>query len=278
MFSRKMVVIVGVVVLIVVNIIILTVNSEPGESSFGLGGVAMTLSAPFQEGVIRTTRFVKNIWQHYFLLVSTSIENDLLRQQLNLARQQQTLYEETYRSNARLREMLNFRESWGGSMVAAEVVGKDPSPWYQTVIINKGQHDGVAKGMPVVVPEGIVGVVIDTTGSYSKVLMIIDPNCAVDAQVQRTRARGVIKGDPSARCLFKYVLRKQEVRLGDTVVSSGIDGVFPKGLRIGRVSEIVKLSSGIFQEVSVTPFVNFETIEEVLVIAPPPAPDFSEMP
>jgi rod shape-determining protein MreC len=96
----------------------------------------------------------------------------------------------------------------------------------------------------------------------------------VDALVQKIRARGVVKGEPTGLCLFDYVLRKHEINVGDTVVSSGLDGVYPKGLRIGRVSEVVKRNSDIFQEITVIPFVDFETLEEVLILTSPPNKDF----
>jgi rod shape-determining protein MreC len=163
-------------------------------------------------------------------------------------------------------------------MLAAEVIGRDPSSWFKTIIVNKGMEDGVQEGVPVVVPEGVVGLVVEVASNYSKVLLIIDQNSAVDGLVQRTRSRGVIQGNPSGECIFKYVLRKHEVILGDTVVSSGMDGVFPKGLRIGRVSEIIKLNAGIFQEIIVTPYVDFEKLEEVLIIAQSPIQDLSGQP
>jgi rod shape-determining protein MreC len=159
-------------------------------------------------------------------------------------------------------------------ILSAELIGRDTTPWFKTIIIDKGKADGIEKGFAVVVPEGIVGQVIHASYHYSKVLLIIDSNSAVDALVQKIRARGVVKGEPTGLCLFDYVLRKHEINVGDTVVSSGLDGVYPKGLRIGRVSEVVKRNSDIFQEITVIPFVDFETLEEVLILTSPPNEDF----
>ena len=106
--------------------------------------------------------------------------------------------------------------------------------------------------------------------------MLIDPNSAVDALVQQTRARGIVKGGGPDYCVFDYVLRKHEISVGDTVVSSGLDGVFPKGLRVGRISEIVRLNAGIFQKVSVTPYVDFEILEEVFIISEPASEELPE--
>ena len=115
----------------------------------------------------------------------------------------------------------------------------------------------------------LVGVVVEASGHYAKVLLLIDPNSAVDALVQSTRARGIVKGAGEGVCVFDYVLRKHAVSVGDTVVSSGLDGIFSKGLRVGRVSEIVRQNAGIFQKVSVTPYVDFEILEEVFIISNP---------
>jgi rod shape-determining protein MreC len=272
MLSKKMLMIVGVVVLLAVNIIFLSVASRR-YSSYGIGRIAISFTAPFQETVTDSIRFVKNIWHYYFFLVSTAKENDDIKRSLSLAREENNRYKELILSNYRLRKLLNFQKTIPHSVVAAEVVGKDPSPWYKTIIINKGKADGLVKGSPVVVPDGITGQVIDVSYRHSKVLLIIDQNSAVDALVQRTRARGIIKGESAGQCLFKYVLRKHDVKVGDTVVSSGLDGVFPKGLLIGHVSGVIRRSSGIFQEVTVSPYVAFEKLEEVLVVLTSPKKD-----
>ena len=119
-----------------------------------------------------------------------------------------------------------------------------------------------------------VGLVVEVGGHSAKVMLITDPNSAVDAVLQKSRARAIIKGGTSGYCVLHYVLRKNTVEIGDSVISSGMDGVFPKGLPIGQVLEIDNKESGIFQEVSVMPFVDFERLEEVLIIPPtdPPRP------
>jgi rod shape-determining protein MreC len=265
MFSKKMVLIVGVIVLIAVNIIVLSVNSRR-YTSFGLERVAISFISPFQELVTRSIRFTKDIWFQYFALVTIAKENRTLRTQLNRASEKSNLWRETDMANARLRNLLDFQKNIAELVVAAEVIGKDPSAWFKTVIIDKGKADGLIKGLPVVMPQGIAGQVIEVANHYSKVMLIIDRNSAVDALVQRTRARGVLKGKSTDQCRLDYVLRKKDVRVGDIVVSSGLDGIYPKGLRIGLVSEVVDHDADIFHEVILTPFVDFEKLEEVLVV------------
>lgn len=232
----------------------------------GVAKVFMPVVAPFQKLVIHTIRIAKGVWEDYFQLVSVSKENRELKKALNLANKKNNQHRETELFNSRLREYFRFKERTENRVIAAEIIAKDSSVWFKTIIIDKGINDGVKTGLPVVAPEGIAGQVIDVAGSYSKVLLIIDRNSAVDALMQRTRARGVIKGESEDRCFFKYALRKHDIRIDDIIVSSGLDGVYPKGLRIGRISEVIKTNSGIFQEVAVEPFVDFEKLEEVLIV------------
>ena len=275
MFSKKMLVVVGAVLLIAANLVILYIAGSR-YPSHGLGRIALFFVAPFQEAVSDAIGFSRGTWNNYFALVSTARENTRLKARLNQAIARNSQWREVELSNIRLRQLLDFKTAIISQSVAAEIVGRDPSSWYQAVIINKGSSDGIRKGLPVVVPEGIAGQVTDVTAHYAKVMLIIDRNSAVDALVQRTRARGIIKGETSGRCLFKYVVRKEEVAVGDKIVASGLDGVFPKGMAIGDVTGVVKRTSEIFQEVTVTPHVDFEKLEEVLVVLIPPPPDFAE--
>lgn len=271
-----MMIIAGVIVLAVVNIIFLSVTSRRIDPDFGIGGTGISIVAPFQEAFSRVVGAAADLWEHYFYLVSTARRNDELKRALARALEQNARNREIELANRRLRRLLEFRQAVNRRFISAEVIGKNPSPWFKSVIVDKGRDDGVVVGFPVVVPEGIVGQVIEVSAAYAKVQLLIDQNNAVDGLVQRTRARGIVKGASADRCVFKYVLRKDEVDVGDIVVSSGLDGVYPKGLRIGRVAGVVRSNAGIFQEVEVTPFADFEKIEEVLVVVNPPPEEATE--
>ena len=266
--------IIGIIALIAVNIVVLSLNSRR-STTFGLERIAISFIAPFQELVTRTIRFARDIWQDYFYLVTVTRQNRVLNTQLNRAIQMSNQWHETELANTRLRNLLDFQKTINERLVAAEVIGKDPSAWFKTVIIDKGRNESISKGLPVVMPQGIAGQVIEVSKHYSKVMLIIDRNSAVDALVQRTRARGIIKGESTDRCRLEYVLRKNDIRIGDTVVSSGLDGVYPKGLRIGRVAEVIEHDGDIFHEVIITPFVDFEKLEEVLVVLEAQKHDFA---
>lgn len=265
-----MAMIVGAIVLIVVNVIVLSVNSKRSVPSTGIGKLALFVVSPFQEFVSDSIRSVKDVWKHYFFLVSVSEENARLVHALKQAEERNNSLKELELSHERLRKLFGFKETLQKRVVAAEVVGRDPSPWFKTIIINKGSRDGVERGMPVVIPEGIAGLVTDVSHTYAKILLVVDQNSAVDALIQRNRARGIIKGEPSGGLMLHYVQRKYDVHEGDVVVSSGLDGVFPKGIRIGYVHAVDKPDSGIFQQLAVAPYADFEKLEEVLVVLDPP--------
>lgn len=263
-----MLLVIGLIVVVFANLIALYISSNRYPTS-GFGRFALMVVAPCQELVSDGIDFVQDIWQNYFALVDVARENTRLKKTLRIAIAENSRHREIELSNIRLRNLLNFKTSLTKQALAAEVIGKDPSSWFQAITINKGTTDGVQKGLPVVIPEGVAGQVTDATKYYAKVMLIIDRNSAVDALVQRTRARGIIKGDLSGRCLFNYVVQTDDVRVGDKIITSGLDGVYPKSLVIGDVVGVVKRNSELFQEVKVSPAIDFEKLEEVLVILNP---------
>jgi len=273
---------VGAVALIALYIIVFSF-AYLRKSSLGDAATrtALFFATPFQAVFSHSIGFADDIWSHYFNLVSVSKENDALKKALANAHERDNQYREMALANHRLREFVALKKESPLRLVAAEIIAKDPSPWYKTVIINKGRNGGVAAGCPVIVPQGVVGFILSAGSHSSKVLLIVDRNSAVDALVQRTRARGLVQGTAGRLCRFDYALRKLDIKVGDPVVTSGFDGVYPKGIRVGYISKIVRRNAGLFQEVELTPYVDFTKIEEVLVVqgsvrpddAPEDAPD-----
>ncbi len=259
-------IVVCVIILVTANIIVLSVSSKHRYPPSSLGRTALIIVSPFQKALTRTIDFTKNTWNHYFFLVSTEEENDRLKQKMGYLIQKNNEYREAVLSNIRLQSLFDFRQSIPYESIAAEVISVGPSLWYRTLVIDKGKTSGVKAGQPVITPEGIVGQVIDTADSYSKILLIIDQDSAVDAIVQKNRARGIVKGASSDQCIFKYVMRRHDIEVGDSVISSGLDGVFPKGLPVGFISNINRKNSGLFQEIKLTPHVDFRKLEEVLIL------------
>ncbi len=209
MFSKKQIVIGGIFIFAVINIILLFISARYVSSSSATRLMGMGIISPLQEVVTKSIQSLRSMWTHYFYLVSTEKENDDLKKKLA-----KTIYDinhcrETALSNDRFRKLLAFKNASSLHFISAEVIGKDPSQWYKTLVIDKGVSEGITKGLAVVVPEGVVGQVIDASDHYAKVLLIIDSNSAVDALVQQTRAHGIIKGGSEGRCLLNYVSEKK---------------------------------------------------------------------
>jgi rod shape-determining protein MreC len=266
MFSKKLVRILCFVFLSLINILLLSVSAKHPHTYSILDRAAMAGIVPFQESITSSLHFCRRIWDRYFALVGVCEEREQLKRMLAEARMERSRYLESEMEAERLQELLEVKSQLPHRLVAAQVAAYDPSGWSQTIIINKGRKDGVAKGMAVIDSEGIVGQVIKDFDWSAQVLLLIDQSNAVDALVQRTRFRGIVEGENTLTCRFEYVVRKADIQIGDTLISSGLDRVYPKGLRIGTVVSVSKPVSGLFQEVKVQPFVDFTTIEEVLVV------------
>ncbi|MCP3941706.1 MAG: rod shape-determining protein MreC [Desulfobacteraceae bacterium] len=265
MFSKKMLVFMGVLLFIAVNFTVITMTSRQSLPVSSLERIAISLTSPFQLLVSKTMGFTESVWKTYFMSVLAVQENTELKVRLSRAMEIQNRYAELEQENSRLKKLVDFTSSVPDIYVAAQVIARDPSPWFKTIMIDKGKVDGVIKGSPVLVSEGIVGQIIQVSNSSSKVLLITDRNSAVDALVQDTRVRGMIKGNNKDQCIFVYALRKDEIKAGEMIVSSGLDQVFPKGLKIGRILDVENTHSQLFQNITVETSVNFDKLEDVLV-------------
>jgi rod shape-determining protein MreC len=271
MFSKKTVLILVGILLVTVNIILLAITTRRPPHA-GIGRVMMGFAAPFQGLATRAANAAQEVWRDYFFLVSVSRQNQQLQQELGRAVQGNVLQHELELENNRLRELLGFKRSLPGPAIAAQIIGKDPSAWFKTVIVDKGQADGVQRGLPAVTALGVAGQIVEVSSHQSRLLLLIDRNSAADALVQRTRARGIVKGTSGDECYLDYVLHEDDVRAGDLVISSGFDGVYPKGLLMGTVTAVNFQGSDFFKEVRITPAVDFDKLEEVLIILKPQPP------
>ncbi len=256
---------------------LISANLHSRENMSFFESLVVGITSPVQKAVWGIIGGVGSLWRGYFYLVGLEQENQDLKRELQELKLQMNRYREADLANERLRALLNFKKSIATPLLPAQLVAFDPSGWFQTILIDKGRNDGVVQDMAVVSSEGLVGRVIGVGNHHSKVLLILDGNSAVDAYIQRSRARGVLVGLGLELCLLKYVQRNEDVQVGDQVISSGMGGVFPKGLLVGTVQEVVRGSSGLFQRVEVEPAVNFSRLEEVLVVikTPPEKPAMS---
>jgi rod shape-determining protein MreC len=270
MFSKKTIVIAGAIILVTLNIIVFSFHLLLRSSILEAAPrVVLVMISPIQEIISSTLNFSDNLWKHYFDLISVARQNNELKKMLAVAIQQNNSCEELRISNERLRKLVELKDQIPFHLIAAEVIAKDPSPWYQTIVINKGKSSGVVDDCPVIVSEGIVGHVLTSSSEYAKVLLIIDQNSSVDALIQRSRVRGIVEGISNDHCKLNYVLSQADVEVDDKIISSGFDGIYPKGLPIGRVLKIIGNTSGLFKDIEIAPFVDFSKLEEVMVILNP---------
>ena len=209
-------------------------------------------------------------WNHYIYLVHTQGDNEQLKKQVAQLRSENNRLREQIQSEMRLRKVLQLKTQVGGPVQIAEVVGRGPSPFLQALFINKGRKDGLVRGMPVLQADGLVGRLEKTSDHHAQVILLNDPGFAVDCLSQRSRVRGVWTGHPDGFCQIKYVSRNDDIQTGDTIITSGLDELFPKGITLGRVKRVVSQVKGNFLFVEVSPQVNLGQIEEVLVIQKKP--------
>ena len=247
--------------------ILILIISMTGRKEFTFPHkLGLEVIGPFQTVISKVSNYAGGFWEKYTSLFSVREENAQLRQELLQYKTANIEYREAVATNVRLQKLLELKESLPPPTLTAEIVGKDPSLWFRTLTINRGSSDGVQKGMPVVTVEGVVGQVLTSSPNYSKVLLATDPNSALDVITQKTRVPGIVKGLGREAFGLHYVLKSAEVEKDDYVLTSGLGGVFPKGLMVGTVSEITKSRRGMFQNIEIEPAVDFSQLEYLIII------------
>lgn len=257
-----------VFVFIVASLVLLSYHlKRPGQVGF-FKKVVMEAASPVEKGVHSSSQGIKEVWDRYLFLVGLESENRNLRKKIAELQNEINSYREMYYEVGRLKKLLSLEETIIYSAVAARVISHERSSLFKTIIIDKGTDEGLNESLPVVTHQGIVGRVIESSWNVSRVLLVTDYNSNIDALVQGSRAQGIMQGGGQQLARLKYVQRTDEVKAGDTVVTSGLGGVFPKGLVLGTVVVAEKGEKGLFQSVEVAPAVDFTKLEEVLVLMP----------
>lgn len=252
---------------VILTLALIFLVSTLGSQKFSvLHKLILEATGPVQKVVTHTTGYFALFTEKYSDLVNVREENKRLWNELLECRAAAYRNKEALATNTRLQKLLDFKENLDQPMLVARIVGKDPSLWFRTVIIDRGSNDGLAKGMPVVNSEGIVGQVFAVSPNYSKVLLAIAPSSALDVLLQKSRVRGILKGNGSLTFKLDYVLKTVDVQEGDQVVTAGFGGLFPTGMPVGVVSKVIRKRRGMFLDIEVRPAVDFLTLEELLII------------
>jgi rod shape-determining protein MreC len=241
-----------------------------------LESVTFGIFSELQRGLSGGISGFRGLWSGYIGLRHLKVENEELKRQLaatQIAVQEQRALADRTRGLERLLEM---RELLPHKTTAADVIGAAATPDFRTVTIDKGSRDGLRRDMAVIAPAGVVGRVVVPSGRSAKVQLLIDRNAAAGALIERSRAQGVVVGSGDERLRMDYVSEVADVVVGDVVVTSGIDGIYPKGFVIGRVDAVEKIG-GAYKRITVLPAVDFQSLEEVLVVLTPmPVQDTAE--
>lgn len=277
-FLRRNSVLIVTGVLLLVSGSLLLANARGPRRVDPLGSTLLETLAPLDRGLGAMRNAVSRVWSNYVDLVGAREEAAWLRKRLREVDQRRESTTDLERENARLQALLDLRDRMPGQGVAARVTSAETKGLFHSATLGKGTRDGIAPGQAVISADGVVGQVFQASPSAARVLLLGDPSSGIDAIDVRTRARGIVEGSPDEGCRLKYVKRGDEIHVGDELVTSGLDGTFPKGVPLGTITAIVPGERGLFRSAEVKPAVDFSKVEEVLVVAtaptdlPPEAP------
>jgi rod shape-determining protein MreC len=263
---------------LIVALIALRVSARnPGELSALDRGI-LRLVSPGQAAMSYVARAITGVAGRYVELKGVRAENESLHRENRQLRTELMEMRRLAEESGRYQRLLGLRDATPAETIAARVIAVDASPYFRVARVDIDRGEGtVRRGMPVLTPEGVVGRINRVAGKSSDVLLLVDPRSALDVLVPRTGGRGILRGkagENGYRCSIEYLARGEPVKEGDAVVTSGVGGAFPRNLAVGHVTRIIPGAVGLYQDVEVTPDVDFARLIDVLVVvAPPPAPD-----
>jgi rod shape-determining protein MreC len=224
----------------------------------------VTAITPLEKGIVRIESGARNLWRNYAYLRGVRQENRALQEKIEQLQLEQVRLKQDAEQARRLQALLGFKEQFIDRTTAAQVIGSSGSEQSRTVYLDKGASDGIVQGMAVISGDGIVGKVIQVFPQTAQVLLINDQTSGVGTILEQSRLQGVLKGKASGELVLDKIMTEEDVRLGDRVLTSGGDRIFPKGLPVGTVADIKR--GGEFLQVTVRPAAALNHLEEVLVI------------
>ena len=255
-----------ILIIVFLTLLITTANTDTKSGPVSVVG---RLIAPVQRFFYGVTESLSDLFQKNSEKANLQSENADLKAQIEELKNELLDYDNLYQENIRLKDLLDFVGELEGDppYVAASVIGKSPGEWFSEFTISAGSDDGIQNGMIVYSADGLVGRIVYTAGSYSRVLSIIDDESGVAVLIERTRDNGVLKsaGEENQEILqIDYLPSGADVVPGDKILTSGIGGIYPKGIEVGTVSEVGTNTAG--KTVNVKSAVDFAHLEEVVVV------------
>lgn len=269
---RNLTILVGVLFLQVLGLAVQVKRSGDSEHTRLIRIWVVDTITPFERVLVWAQDSATNLWHNYFYLRGVRAENRQLKQQIDQMRLEQVRLSEDAGQAHRLQQLLAFRDQFVAKTVPAQVIGSGGSDLSRIIYIDKGGNDGIKRDFAVITANGIVGKVLEVFPGVSQVLLINDQTSGVGAMLEKSRLQGVLKGTPDGEVVLQRVMSDEKVVPGDTVISSGGDRIFPKGLPVGTVS---KVSAGreMFLNIQVKPAADLSRLEEVLVVTAKQAED-----
>ena len=257
-------------VLLILSLHLISTGVHPGDLAARPQSALLEIISPVDAAFARLDEGASSIVRDYVDLLHVREDNARLRLELARVKSDRARLAELEVENEHLGELLELKNALGANAVAANVIGSDAIGLSRTLILSSGTNDGLRPGLAVLANQGVVGKIIAVSPHASRVLLIDDHNSALDGFDQRTRARGIVAGLVDDGLILKYADRSQDLRAGDTVVTSGLDGIFPRGLLVGTIQSVRREGPGLFLGVHITPAVDFRELEQVLILTQPP--------
>lgn len=251
---------------LLISFFLISFQGLQGKRTNSLFQSTIILFSSIHKLSVTVVRGAKYIWSDYIALVGVRQENKELKRQIEFLKSLNNQYIEAVQTNKRLSKLLSFRKRIDDPTFSSQIIGKDSTNWCKSILLDKGGMDGVTVNMPVVTYSGVVGRVQEVTNHTAKVLLINDINSSVAVLIQRNRAEGIVAGTGHDYCSIKYLSKDVDIKRGDRVITSGLGGVFPKGLLVGVVDKVHKNNCDLFQYVEVIPEAKISELEEVFII------------
>ena len=229
-------------------------------------GILLEIAIPIQKTLAAPVDAFGNAWQSYVDLVGVREDNSVLQARIAELEEENLQFREALVASRNLEKIAAMRDDFETPMLPSEIVGLDVTPWFRSVLVDRGRAHGVLAGQPVITAKGVVGLVTRTSPHAAKTMLVLDRQSRIDSVVQRSRGRGVVHGLGTDQLEFEIVARGADVQLGDVLITSGLDGVYPKGLRIGEVVEVRDPGGSLMQIAILKPAVDFGRLEQVFVL------------
>lgn len=251
--------------LLILNLALLSVQIEGPSGTLLFKTWTLALQTPILAVSSGATNGIRHVWSNYIWMVGARAENEHLRQNLQQLMRMKGAYEQTQQENVRLRRLLSVNETLSLKSIGARVIARTPNFLSNIVYIDRGLADGVPMDAAVISGDGIVGRIVLATKHQAQVQLITNPDASVGAILERTRTPGVLRGTGDLLLEMVYVANTEQVEVGENVLSSGLDGIYPKGIPIGKVVDSHK-GKGVFRSIKVEPRMDMIRLEEVSIL------------